>query len=62
MPEELLDLVTTMKCPKCVPTMELVWDTRDLPYTCKGGTTLIPAVTGDFARAARKRSWTVRHA
>ena len=43
MPEELLDLVTTMKCPKCVPTMELVWDTRDLPYTYKGETTLIPA-------------------
>lgn len=35
MPEELLDLVATMKCPKCVPTMELVRDTRDLPYTCQ---------------------------
>jgi HTH-type transcriptional regulator/antitoxin MqsA len=50
LPEELLDLVVvaTMKCPKCVPTMELVWDTRDLPYTYKGETTLISAVTGDF--------------
>jgi HTH-type transcriptional regulator/antitoxin MqsA len=28
--------------------MELVRDIRDLPYTYKGETTLIPAVTGDF--------------
>lgn len=37
-----------MKCPHCVPAMKLVRDTRDLPYTYKGETTLIPAVTGDF--------------
>lgn len=28
--------------------MKLVRDTRDLPYTYKGETTLIPDVTGDF--------------
>ena len=37
-----------MKCPQCVPTMELVRDIRDLPYTYKGETTIIPAVSGDF--------------
>ena len=37
-----------MKCPNCVPAMKLVRDTRDLPYTYKGETTLIPDVTGDF--------------
>ncbi|MBX3169012.1 MAG: type II toxin-antitoxin system MqsA family antitoxin [Candidatus Eremiobacteraeota bacterium] len=37
-----------MKCPNCIPTMELVRDTRDLSYTYKGETTLIPTVTGDF--------------
>ena len=36
-----------MKCPLCAAA-ELVHDTRDLPYTNKGETTLIPAVTGDF--------------
>ncbi len=37
-----------MKCPNCLPMMELVRDTRDLPYTYKGETTVIPGVTGDF--------------
>ena len=36
-----------MKCPVCGEA-ELIRDTRDLPYTYKGETTLIAAVTGDF--------------
>ncbi len=39
-----------MKCPVC-GAAKLVHDTRDLPYTYKGETTLIPAVTGDFCPA-----------
>jgi HTH-type transcriptional regulator/antitoxin MqsA len=30
---------------------ELVHDTRDMPYTYKGESTVIPAVTGDFCPA-----------
>jgi HTH-type transcriptional regulator/antitoxin MqsA len=40
----------TMKCPVC-GAAELVHDTRDLPYTYKGETTIIAAVTGDFCPA-----------
>jgi HTH-type transcriptional regulator/antitoxin MqsA len=40
----------TMKCPAC-GAAKLVHDTRDLPYTYKGETTIIPAVTGDFCPA-----------
>ena len=36
-----------MKCP-CCGAAELIHDTRDMPYTYKGKTTTIPAVTGDF--------------
>ena len=36
-----------MKCPVC-GAAELIHDTRDLPYTYKGETTTIAAVTGDF--------------
>ena len=36
-----------MKCPVC-GAAELIPDTRDLPYTYKGETTNIPAVTGEF--------------
>ena len=36
-----------MKCPVC-GAAELIYDTRDLPYTYKGETTIIPAVTGEF--------------
>ena len=36
-----------MKCPVC-GAAELVHDTRDRPYTYKGETTLITAVTGEF--------------
>jgi len=39
-----------MICPEC-GAAELVHDTRDVPYTYKGETTLIPAVSGDFCPA-----------
>ncbi len=39
-----------MKCP-CCGAAELIHDTRDMPYTYKGETTTIPAVTGDFCPA-----------
>lgn len=39
-----------MKCPVC-GAAELIHDTRGLPYTYKGETTVIPAVTGDFCPA-----------
>lgn len=39
-----------MKCPVC-GAAELIHDTRDLPYTYKGETTLIPAATADFCPA-----------
>ena len=39
-----------MKCPVC-GAAELVHDTRDLPYTYKGESTVIPAVTADFCPA-----------
>jgi HTH-type transcriptional regulator/antitoxin MqsA len=39
-----------MKCPVCHEA-ELIHDTRDLPYTYKGETTIISAVTGDFCPA-----------
>ena len=39
-----------MKCPVC-GAAELIHDTRDLPYTYKGETNVIAAVTGDFCPA-----------
>lgn len=39
-----------MICP-CCGAAELVRDTRDLPYTHKGRTTVIPAVMADFCPA-----------
>ena len=39
-----------MKCSVCGGA-ELIHDTRDLPYTYKGETTLILAATGDFCPA-----------
>ncbi len=39
-----------MKCPVC-GAAELIHDTRDLPYTYKGETTVIAAVTADFCPA-----------
>lgn len=39
-----------MKCPSCGAS-NLVHDTRDLPYTYKGETSILPQVTGDFCPA-----------
>jgi HTH-type transcriptional regulator / antitoxin MqsA len=39
-----------MKCPICAQA-ELLHDTRDIPYTYKGESTVLPAVTGDFCPA-----------
>lgn len=39
-----------MKCPSC-GAAELINDSRDIPYTYKGETTTIPAVTGEFCSA-----------
>ncbi len=39
-----------MKCPSCV-SAGLVHDTRDVPYTYKNESTVIPAVTGEFCPA-----------
>lgn len=39
-----------MKCPSC-GAAELVRDTRDIAYTYKGETTMLPAVTADFCNA-----------
>ncbi|HRP24322.1 MAG TPA: type II toxin-antitoxin system MqsA family antitoxin [Thauera sp.] len=39
-----------MKCPVCGEA-ELIRDTRDIPYTYKGETTVIAGVTGDFCPA-----------
>lgn len=39
-----------MKCPVC-GAAELVHDTRDLPYTYKGATTVISGVTGEHCPA-----------
>ena len=42
-----------MKCPSC-GAAKLVQDTRDLPYTYKGETTILPAVTGGFCPACHE--------
>ena len=39
-----------MKCPICAK-LELVHDTRDIPYIYKGKSTIFPDVTGDFCPA-----------
>ncbi|MBP6534116.1 MAG: type II toxin-antitoxin system MqsA family antitoxin [Arenimonas sp.] len=39
-----------MKCPVCA-AVDMVHDTRDLPYVYKGETTVVPAVSGDFCPA-----------
>ena len=39
-----------MKCPEC-GAAELIYDTRDLPYSYKGESTAIPAVTAQFCPA-----------
>ena len=38
-----------MKCPSCGAT-KMVHGTRDVPYTYKGESTILPKVTGDFCR------------
>lgn len=40
----------TMKCPACAAA-KLVHDTRDLPYSYKGESIVIPSVSGDFCPA-----------
>jgi len=40
----------TVKCPVC-GAAQLIRDTRDLSYTYKGETTVIPSVTADFCSA-----------
>jgi HTH-type transcriptional regulator/antitoxin MqsA len=40
----------TMRCPICADA-EVLQDTRDLPYTYKGESTVIPGVTGEFCAA-----------
>jgi HTH-type transcriptional regulator/antitoxin MqsA len=39
-----------MKCPVC-GAAELIHDVRDIPYTYKGETAIIAAVTGEFCPA-----------
>lgn len=39
-----------MRCPMCCAA-ELIHDTRDMPLTYKGETTVIASVTGDFCPA-----------
>jgi len=39
-----------MQCPYCAAA-DLIQDLRDLPYTYKGESTVIQAVTGDFCAA-----------
>jgi HTH-type transcriptional regulator/antitoxin MqsA len=39
-----------MKCPNC-EAKKLVRDTRDMRYTYKGESTVLPQVTGDFCPA-----------
>lgn len=39
-----------MKCPAC-GAAKLVRGTRDIPYTYKGESTVIPTITGDFCPA-----------
>ncbi len=39
-----------MKCPACAAA-NLVHDTRDIPYTYKGESTILPSVTGDYCPA-----------
>jgi len=48
-----------MKCPVC-GAAQLIHDTRDLPYTYKGETTVIAAVTGDFCPACAESILDVR--
>lgn len=42
-----------MNCPNC-GALSLVRDTRDLPYTYKGQSTIIPKVEGDYCSACHE--------
>ena len=42
-----------MKCPAC-GAAQLINDTRDVTYTYKGETTVIPAVAGEFCPACNE--------
>lgn len=42
-----------MKCPVC-GAADLIYDTRDIPYTYKGESTVIAAVTGAFCPACNE--------
>jgi HTH-type transcriptional regulator / antitoxin MqsA len=42
-----------MKCPSC-GAKKLVHDTRDVPYTHKGESTVMQQVTGDFCAACNE--------
>ena len=44
-----------MRCPTC-STADLVHDTRDVPFTCKGESMILPHVTGDFCPACDESS------
>ena len=39
-----------MKCPVCAAA-EMMHDTRDVPYTYQGKTTVLPQITGNFCPA-----------
>lgn len=47
---ELVHTTVAMKCPIC-SMQGTVRDTRDIPYTYKGETTVISSVAGDFCSA-----------
>ena len=49
-----------MKCPACHDA-ELIHDTRDILYTYKCKSTVIPAVTGDFCPACGEAVLTREH-
>ena len=49
-----------MKCPSCGKA-ELVQDTRDLPYSYKGESTVIADVTGDFCPACGEAVMSPEH-
>jgi HTH-type transcriptional regulator / antitoxin MqsA len=42
-----------MKCPNC-EAIESLRDTRDVPYTYQGKSTVLPQVTGDFCPACNE--------
>ncbi len=42
-----------MKCPVCAEA-ELIQDTRDIPYTYQGESTVIPKVNGYFCSACEE--------